>query len=77
MTPPTLRAIKCSERMPTREDADSTGDVLWLRKAPLGWTAANVGHFEAHIGRIEGDIYWLPLSAIATDAEGQRGEGGE
>jgi hypothetical protein len=68
MTTPTLRAIKCSERMPTREDANCDGFVLWggpctRTRSPQQfdyqpWWAT---HF-----------YPLNRSAIATDAEEQR-----
>lgn len=73
MTTPTLRAIKCSERMPTREDADENGHVKWLR-----YGMSTFGRFDNDVFR-ELSIEWFPLNryAIATDAEEQRGEGGE
>jgi hypothetical protein len=73
MTTPTLRAIKCSERMPTREDANTYDKVLWIDLsdgfcAYLEWN-----------GRVRWATHFFPLNryAIATDAEEQRGEGGE
>jgi hypothetical protein len=69
MTPPTLRAIKCSERMPTREDANGWECVLWIDASDGFMVVEPFNHRPDEIPT----THWLPLnrSAIATDAEEQ------
>ena len=69
MTPPTLRAIKCSERMPTREDADAHGHVLWLIVDTY-----YLRRWDASLGLeywVSTHFFPLNRSAVATDAEEQ------
>ena len=72
MTPPTLRAIKCSERMPTREDANSWGNVVWIDDED-GYAMLGTFNRRPEFSRPEFMSHWFPLnrSAIATDAEEQ------
>jgi hypothetical protein len=66
MTTPTLRAIKCSERMPTSEDANVWDEVLWFdgRAHIVASNYQVVPMWATH-------FFPLNRSAIATDAEEQ------
>jgi len=54
--------VKCSERMPTEEDGDERGEVLWF--SPKAKETAHWGAWDNDAGTVErfgGFTHWMPL----------------